>query len=210
MFLPVACQQWPEEAVEPEHWESLPSLENPFRSQSRLRLESKLFSGEFTAVCIAEPGPEARARMQWFPDLGGKVLDLNLSPQRIQARMLHGDMQLDWSSDSGEPLPRQLLSFIALSLQARLLPRQAGPALSEDGFRTLHSPVPGLRIRVQCDHQGKVLRWVFRYRGVQWQMNEGSPRRIEAKDFTVEIWPESLDEEASFSDRIFQFPDPEA
>ena len=79
----LGCSPWmtpPEEAL--QSLEKLQSpLDRPQRLKVRLDIESPWMSGQFDGVVLVKPGPVVRA--QFFPDVGGKVVDLLATPGRI-------------------------------------------------------------------------------------------------------------------------------
>jgi len=151
-------------------------IERPTRLRIRLDVESSWLSGQFEGVVVAGPGPEVR--LQLFPDLGGKAVDLLATPKRIIGYFPHLREGIDVRlPKEARPHP---LSFLGLHLLERAAPSQAitgwrildgSTAASATRMEIrLNSVVEGATvILVLHKHEPEVaerrLRWMY---GVEW------------------------------------------
>ena len=95
-----------------------PGVDRPQRLKLRLDIESPWLSGQFDGVVLVKPGPVVRA--QFFPDVGGKVIDLLAKPTRITGYFPMVHEGLDCALPD-EAVPHPLL-FMGLHLLERAAP----------------------------------------------------------------------------------------
>lgn len=144
------------------------------RRRARLELEGEHLSGTFTAVLIARRGRAASARLQVLPEVGGKLLDLVVTPERVVGYVPMAGLAIDHARGAG-PVPRHLLVFVAASLLEDLTPltreRVLGSRPRRDGGHELQ--VAGAlgegRVTVELDPSGAILGRAFRLRGARWR-----------------------------------------
>jgi hypothetical protein len=99
----------------------LPPPPGPYaRVKAVADLESEHLSGTFEVLVLARSGPKPVVRLQLLPDLGGKALDLVVSPDRLQGRFPATGESVDWAlPDEARAHP---LLFIGLTLLERFAP----------------------------------------------------------------------------------------
>ncbi|HEX7900203.1 MAG TPA: hypothetical protein VF950_20715 [Planctomycetota bacterium] len=99
----------------------LPPPPGPYvRVKAVADLVSEHMSGTFDVLVLARGGPRPLVRLQLLPDLGGKALDLVVSPDRLQGRFPATGESVDWSlPDEARAHP---LLFIGLTLLERFAP----------------------------------------------------------------------------------------
>ena len=103
-----------------------PEISTAASTTAEVRVRSERMTGTFSAVLASERG--GRVRLQLFPDVGGKILDLYASSERIAGAIPQAGSKVDDRTDSGE-LPRSLLTFFAITLLEHHTP------LTEDRVR---------------------------------------------------------------------------
>jgi len=148
----------------------LPPPPGPYaRVKAVADLESEHLSGTFDVLVLARSGPRPLVRLQLLPDLGGKALDLVVSPDRLQGRIPATGESVDWAlPDEARAHP---LLFIGLTLLERFAPiteqRVTGAARGE--FE-LDPVVEGTSVRYAGgEHRlgwGAWVRWTARTDGV--------------------------------------------
>jgi hypothetical protein len=99
-----------------------PGSDRPQQLKVKLDIESPWLSGQFDGVVLVKPGPVVRA--QFFPDLGGKVLDLLAKPGRIVGYFPMAHEGVDCALPD-EAVPHPLL-FMGLHLLERAAPITRG------------------------------------------------------------------------------------
>jgi hypothetical protein len=158
-------------------------------------VDSPRFSGLFEAVLAARPGGAARARLQLFPDVGGKVLDLVATPRRIAGFFPPTHESFEAELPLADGAPRHLLFFMGVTLLELFTPvtpgRVRGARADGGAWEVeLEPAVAGGRVRAWIDPAGAVLRRAFRYGGVAWVATadriEGGPFRMTAEGRTQE------------------------
>ncbi len=114
------CRSWsePTEMERRDAARAHPGIDRPARLRVRLDVESPWLSGQFAGVVLARPGPEVRA--QFFPDIGGKVIDLLATPRRIAGYFPMSREGMDCRLPE-EARPHPLL-FMGLHLLERVAP----------------------------------------------------------------------------------------
>jgi hypothetical protein len=169
---------------------ALPSPAGPYlRLKSAVTVESPWLSGNFDGVIVASPGPSPRVRAQWFPDLGGKALDLLAQPDRIVGYLPRSQEALDFSPTShAGPHPLLLMGITLLEHFAPLSEaRVLGMQETDDGWWVELKPVvEGCRVTAFLRADGAVLHRKFE-RGVRWEqrIRPGRDITIDAPGLTL-------------------------
>ena len=142
------------------------------RVRASVDVDAPWLAGTFEAVVVARTGPEPVVRLQLFPDLGGKALDLLVRPDRITGYFPHSGEGIDWALPS-EARAHPLL-FMGITLLERFAPVTSDRVMGvREGPRALllKPVVPGVRV---VDVLGRRrFRWSA---GVEWE-EEGLPFR---------------------------------
>jgi hypothetical protein len=120
LALASGCSSWrsPTDFERRDAARAHPGIDRPMRLQVRLDVESPWLSGQFAGVVLARPGPEVRA--QFFPDIGGKAIDLLATPRRIAGYFPMSREGIDCRLPE-EARPHPLL-FMGLHLLERVAP----------------------------------------------------------------------------------------
>ena len=84
-----------------------------------LELESEHLAGVFDVVCVLDEGA---LRLQLFPDIGGKVLDLTAREGRVVATTPDGDYEASPPLDDAEPHLALVLAGLLAELRVPLSP----------------------------------------------------------------------------------------
>lgn len=154
----------------------------PARQRALVEVEGERFAGTFDAVLIWD-GTRSSARLQLLPEVGGKVLDLAITPARIVGYLPPAGIALEHALAGPQPPPRHVLTFIAASVLEVGTPitpeRVLGERASEGGRELSLRPVfPGLELHARVDLQGRLVSRAYRLRGVRWQERIGPGQRI--------------------------------
>lgn len=105
-----------------------------------IELSSPGLTGTFDALCAVTP---AGARLQLFPDVGGKVLDLTIGADRIEADMAGSRYEAHQPLDRAEPHLALALALVVAELLAPVgADRVRGERRATDGVEL--SLVPAL------------------------------------------------------------------
>lgn len=173
------------------------------------RIESQGFSGEFNSVLVEEHGANPRVRFQLLPELGSKVLDMVVTPQRTVGYWPHLGQGFD---EAG----RDLIGFLSVSLLengARLsFDRIIAGRRSSKGYELEVRPVIAgghTRLRVFLDPDGSLLRREYRHLGVRWREVFRPVHRIEAGNFLWVISDEMTQGIDSVPTQLFELELPE-
>ena len=151
---------------------------------------SAQLSGKFTAVLASERA--GRVRLQLFPDVGGKILDLWASSERIRGTIPQAGVQYD-AAAGGDP-PRHVLLFFAITLLERSTPLEPARVRGVRGvpergraFELLLEPrVPGTEVVAEIDEHGALVARRYSYRHVSWRERLGPTTRVSASGFELE------------------------
>jgi hypothetical protein len=84
----------------------------PSRRRAQIDMQGQ---GFFEAVLVTD-GTGTRARLQLLPEVGGKLLDLAITPERIAGYMPPAGISLLHLRDAHQAPPRHLLAFVAASV----------------------------------------------------------------------------------------------
>ncbi len=189
---------------------------SPLREKSRVRITTEHLRGDFESVLVASPGASPRARLQLFPEVGGKILDLAATRERITGVMPQAGRDVDVDvAQHGADAPRDLLFFMGVTLLemfAPIPPSRVRGAVT-DGQRTVlrvEALVPGVDLFAVVGADGVVVERRFAFRGAQWVAREGDRLEIEGKDFemTVERGAREPLAQSAAPDALFAIPLP--
>ncbi len=174
----------------------LPAPHGPcVRARARLRLESPRMSGVFEGAIVLRTGPEPAARAQFFPDLGGKALDLAARPDRITAVFPQTGERVDTGRDGWRPHFATLLGISLLEIAAPVEPaRVTGARTGPEGLWVELRPVTeAARSYALIDPEGAVTRRRFRWSpGLSWDVEVEPGRRAAVKAPGLEVLVEIL------------------
>lgn len=180
-----ACQGW--EPLDAAALRALP--ESPpaaLACDGTVEVDTPALRGLFTARLVARCERPARVRLQLFPDLGGKVLDVALDAERVRGVIPQAGLRVDRPFTAlDQP---NLLVLIALTLRAELTPLLPGRI---DGMRRKSTRLE-LRTRepdcgmvvVHVFEHGGLRRRELAWRGLRWSIVCDGPGlwRIETPD----------------------------
>lgn len=163
------------------------------RAEPWVTLRSEHVSGEFQGVLVAtRTGGRTKVRMQLFPDLGGKILDVLASSDRLWGSVPGGGLELD--TPLPEVAPRGFLTFVALTLLENQDPffdvRVKGERKTSTGHEVeFESTWPGLEVIADIDSSGLLTARHYRYRNVAWheQVESDTTRVITGDGFHMRI-----------------------
>ncbi|MCA8957285.1 MAG: hypothetical protein KDC87_14515 [Planctomycetes bacterium] len=181
------------------------------RLEARVSLATNLgsrFAGEFLGLAIARTSPSCAVRLQLFPELGGKVLDVVATPARRRGVMPPVSAEYDSAAASGD----RLLEMFAVSLLLAHAP------LQPEHVREAHWETPQ-RARLQLIPRfgaDRCVLWIDRSRGERefaavargagWSMRvqpDGSVT-IQAKGFRLSAAISAREALSSVADSTFE------
>jgi len=179
---------------------SQPSRSPFLRAQGRVRIESPKFSGEFLAVLLARAEPLA-IRLQLFPDIGGKVLDLAVSDSEQHGVIPPTNQALSYPDGSGDRL-LEMFATSVLEIHTRIEPgritclRRAEP---ESVTMELEPRYGATRcvLHVGPDWGNRV--YEITRRGVSWRMRVEGERKVEIRSKRFALWADITDRETPTS-----------
>ena len=138
------------------------------RNQFVVELESSFLSGVFDAVCLLD-GDDIR--LQLFPDVGGKVLDLDVSADGIRAVMPGASYQASRPLDRASPhLALVLAMMLAEVYTPPLAHRVNGERVTSNG-RIQLSLEPALGsgfVVVTLTHGGRIQNYRMELGQMEW------------------------------------------
>ncbi len=165
-----ACQTW---APLDEHAAAaLPTLPAAVAHDGTVEIATPGLQGLFTARLVARCEDPPLVRLQLFPDLGGKVLDLAVDRATVRGVIPHAGVQVT------QPIPAlartDLLTFVALTLRAEFTPLVAAriEGMRREGdelqLRT-HDGDSGCAV-VHVLRAGGIVRRELSWRGLHWSI----------------------------------------
>jgi hypothetical protein len=126
-----------------------------------VELQTEGLTGTFDAIVAVVDGS---IRLQLFPDVGGKVLDVEIGTEAVRAELPGSRYLAAASLDRAEPHLALVFAVLAAELLAPVAPaRVRGERLDASG-RTELDLVPALgsgEVRVSLGHDGAVQRYGF-------------------------------------------------
>jgi hypothetical protein len=197
IFLPLlvlGCRLPPPTPEDLAFVRQLPPPPGPYaRVTAVADLESERLAGTFDVLVLARTGPSPLVRLQLLPDLGGKAVDLEASPDRLRGRLPHSGEEIDWELP-GDAKAHPLL-FIAITLLERFAPLRedrprsaaaiSGHVQGDGPIRTmirLTPIVPGAKARL--DRGQRAWELVLGWGPVEWTVRE---HEVIAKGFHLKL-----------------------
>jgi hypothetical protein len=176
----------------------------------QIDFETPMLEGSFEGVLIAKTGTEPSLRLQLFPDVGPKVLDLTATSEFIACDSEDAD-PFYCPLPSEERIPPSLPFLFAVTLLehfATLDPtRVVGVRDWEEGHElelTPHSS--GVEVRIFLRHDGSIAgRW-FRYGRIRWRETAGNPLELEARGVHVVLETITEEIESEIDSSLFRPP----
>lgn len=185
------------------------------RWTARVDIVSPLVTGVFTGVIVARTRPDVRVRMQFFPDIGGKTIDLSTSSARVTGHF----PQLGAGTDTTLPYDgrRDPFVMIGVSLIEMFTPVTRDRVLaSRDGpggrWLDLKPVVEGTRIQVLVDENTGVRRRILRMpRGAWWEetLGPGHDFSLDLAGMRLQVTEVAATPLESVPDRTFRLELPE-
>jgi hypothetical protein len=160
---------------------SVPPPPGPLvRMRASVDIDGRWLAGTFDAVLVARTGADPAVRLQLFPDLGGRALDLAARRDRITGYFPMSGEGIDWALPSeGRAHP---IFFIGLTLLERFAPvgpeRVLGVRRGARPAFLLKPVVEGARVVYDGDRS---FRWAP---GVEWKEGGGT---VEAPDLRIRV-----------------------
>ncbi len=150
---------------------SMPPPGAPFiRLKVRMTIDSPALAGVFDGVIVLRTGTRPAVRAQFFPDLGGKVIDLLARPDRITG---YFPLQKE-GIDLALPEEARLhpLSMIGVTLLEHAAALQAGRVTGVRGgdegpWYRIAGAAPGVELTLQLRGEFTVRQFAWKH-GVQW------------------------------------------
>ncbi|MFT5289871.1 MAG: hypothetical protein ACI82F_001942 [Planctomycetota bacterium] len=179
------------------------------RTQGRVRIESPYLSGTFTSALIRRRGVDPAVRLQLYPELGGRVLDLTATPYGFEGIIPPADIDVSWSLSDGKP-PRHFFSFLAASLMeesANLSAERAigaAPGPEHSWLVALTPNFEGLKVVATLDAHGILKGKEYTLRNVSWTQDTQGQRSIVGVDFRMTILEEATAPTDHLADSLFR------
>lgn len=157
-----------------------------------LDIESPWLTGRFDGVVVAATGPSPIVRAQFFPDLGGKALDLLARPDRIVGHLPLSREGID-SALPGAPAHPLVLMGVTLLEHFAPLTRgrvRAARAAPEGWWLALDGVARGAGLEALLTPEGALSRRRFATAGVRWEEEidaRGSTIRAEGLRLRVDV-----------------------
>lgn len=157
-------------------------------SAGTLELDGAGLRGTFEArVAVRARGGARDVRLQLFPDIGGKLLDVVATPAAIHGRFPQAGRAVD--HDAGAATPPSLLLLVGLTLLELETPitavRVLGARSRGDGWDVRLEPaMPGLSVRAWLDAAGDPVQHALGWRGAHWLVDHAA-RTIRGPGFVA-------------------------
>jgi hypothetical protein len=176
-------------------------------------LDTKHVTGRFTAVVVVRYGDRPAVRAQVIPEIGGKLLDLVVSPDRVRGYFPQAEPAIDYARSSTSAPPIGLLSFLAASLLEEATPitrsRICGARRIEDGWELeLRGALEGVRVVARCDAEGRILGRAYSLGGVGWRERFEPVHVFESRGFRWTIVEERRESIPAPPDALFELAGP--
>ena len=176
-------------------------------------LDAPSLSGVYQGLLAVRTGRDVHLRVQLFPDLGSKFLDLSVTPSGIEGRM--GDEKLSLELPAGndaDEAPEASLPFLfAVTLQEHFTAldpeRVIGVRSLWGNWQLRLAPQGfGVEVTVVLDEELRILERRYRYRGARWRELPGEPLRIAAWGVELTLATTEEDVVAELPDGLFLVP----
>jgi hypothetical protein len=180
------------------------------RGAGVVRIDAPFLSGVFDARLVAACGSAPRVRLQLFPEVGGKILDLAASAAGAAGAVPPAG--LDWRTELGaaSPPPHTMLFFAVTLLErfASLTPERALGVRRRGGLVevSLRPVVAGTEVIAVLGAPGEVRERRYRYAGAAWREVLGPPYLVEGAGFSLRVDAERLEAVTAVPDRAFEPP----
>jgi hypothetical protein len=187
-----------------------PAWPGPYlRRQIEIDLDTPALEGHFAGILVARTGSDPAVRLQLFPEVGGKILDLAANSNRISSESTQDKEPFDCKLPVTDPIRPGLSFLFAVSLLEHFsdldLERVTGFRAWESGYELELAPHPsGVGVRVFVNEDGSIAGREFRYRGRKWREVAGNPLRFEALGLHVNIETVEEDIETDVAAELFQ------
>ncbi len=205
----VGCQSWqPIPAAERKQLARRDTTSTGVRIEAQVTVRSERLTGDFRCLMVADPGVTPRVRLQLYPDLGGKILDLVATDAQLIGFLADDSTRLQVAA--GTAAPRHFLTFLALTLLER------HRSITAESFIDRRDGSRGRWYRLQTgwpDHELQQLvtidytQRLHRYRYVSWteveELDTGVTR-ITANGLELSITLESSEADDQLPDALFE------
>lgn len=155
--------------------------------QFSVEIESSRLTGVFDAVCLVE---SARLRLQLFPDVGGKVLDLTLNETSLRAETPAGDYVAVAPLDQAEP---HLALVLAGMLAELLAPVDGSRVLGQRGGGDvplevrLHPALGSGQVEALLGANGQIQRYRITLGWLEFDLRDDGT--FSGPGFSGRLWP---------------------
>jgi hypothetical protein len=181
------------------------------REAGVVRIESGWLSGTFEARGAARTGRQPACRLQLFPDIGGKVLDVSAASDRIRGLLPQPQVHYAWDVAQVESPPLHLLACIAITLLEHCAPvspeRVLAARVSDSGVElTLRPVVAGSEVVARLDGQGRLVARRYRLGPAGWREEIADDDRfiVSAPGLRLEATIQGSEAVPSLPDVVFE------
>jgi len=154
-----------------EKVDALPARPSYLRVKNKVSLTSGWMSGRFTGVMAIRGGESPAVRLQCFPDLGGKALDVLATPARMAGVVVQLNQGCDLAMPTSEtPNPVTMMGASMLEFHAPVTrDRVLGQRAADGGWWLALKPVvAGVRIMVWLGPDGRITKKRVYWNGAGW------------------------------------------
>lgn len=153
---------------------------------------SEQLPGQFEGVFIGQREPQIRYRLQLFPDLGPKVLDMAIDAQHLIVTNSPKEPAYQQVFGENAPTIKRPLTLFAVSLYRHFGGLRQGDVIGsrsiEGGYILRLKPhASGIESYAEVDPALRLKKWRFNYRGFSWELDVGPPVRLIADDTAIEL-----------------------
>ena len=179
------------------------------RAKVKVTIDSPWIAGTFDGVIVARTGTSPLIRMQLFPELGPKALDLVASPMRVTGYLPHKDQGADHSLPlESRPTPIDGLGVTLVEHFTHLGEDRALSMRETDYGWTIkvHPVIKELEVKVRITREGRVLSRNFKHSWlVRWdqEVHADGGFSISAGKLSLQLNILETKELKSLPDKIF-------